>query len=175
MPAPCSWGEHTLTHSHTHTITRLTLSLYYILYIHIYIRSKPSQKDCTDSHTHPFTHSHITHTSHTHILTHSPTHTHTHSPPSNIPVLSPAKTVPELRVSKLMQSSGCRDAEIAPHILAAPEVQLLHSATARPEPFVWVLCRDPTRYNMAVRRGRGGGAAESSHTHNDVIKWVGSH
>ena len=54
-------------------------------------------------------------------------------PPGNFPGLSPAKAMAELGVCKLMQSSGSTDTEVAPHVLAAAEVQLLHCATARPE------------------------------------------
>ena len=83
------------------------------------------------------------------------------SPPSgDISGLSPAEAVAKLRVSKLVETAGCRDAEVSPDVLAAAEVELLDSAAARSEPFVWVLCRYPARYHMTVGRGGGAGAAE---------------
>lgn len=50
-----------------------------------------------------------------------------------LPILSPRETVSKLGVCKLMQPSSRRHAEVAPHVLIAAEIQLLHCARARLE------------------------------------------
>ena len=57
-------------------------------------------------------------------------------PPGDLSALSPAKAMAKLGVRKLVQSSSSTDTEVAPHVLAAAEVELLHCATARPETLV---------------------------------------
>lgn len=48
-------------------------------------------------------------------------------------ILSPRETVSKLGVSKLVQPSGSCDTKVAPHILIAAEIQLLHCSRARLE------------------------------------------
>ena len=48
-------------------------------------------------------------------------------------VFAPREAVAELWVSELMQAARGRHAEVAPHILTAAEVELLHGARARLE------------------------------------------
>lgn len=48
----------------------------------------------------------------------------------SLAVLAPREAVTELTVGKLMQTSRCCHAEVAPHVLAATKVQLLHCARA---------------------------------------------
>lgn len=45
-------------------------------------------------------------------------------------IFSPGETVPKLRVGKLVQPSSSCHTEVAPYILIAAEVQLLHCSRA---------------------------------------------
>ena len=50
-----------------------------------------------------------------------------------LPVLAPGEAVAKLGVGKLMQTPGRRHTEVPPHVLTAPEVQLLNCARTRLE------------------------------------------
>lgn len=43
-----------------------------------------------------------------------------------LPILSPRETVSELGVGKLVQTSSCRHAEVAPDVLIAAKIELLY-------------------------------------------------
>lgn len=45
-------------------------------------------------------------------------------------VFSPGKAMAKLRISKFMETSCCSNTEVAPHVLAAAEIQFLHSPRA---------------------------------------------
>ena len=53
--------------------------------------------------------------------------------PGALAVLAEREAVAELRVGELVEAARGVDAEVAPHILAAAEVELLHRARARLE------------------------------------------
>ena len=44
----------------------------------------------------------------------------------HLPVLSPGEAVTELRVCELVEPTGSRYAEVPPHVLTRPEVELLY-------------------------------------------------
>ena len=48
-------------------------------------------------------------------------------------ILPPGEAVSKLGVGKLVQTPGSRDTEVAPHVLIAAEIQLLHRSGARLE------------------------------------------
>ena len=56
-----------------------------------------------------------------------------HVPPSDLPRLSPAEAVTELGVGELMKTASSGHAEVAPHIVAATEVELCDCTTAGPK------------------------------------------
>ena len=80
-------------------------------------------------------------------------------PSGDVPRLSPTKTMAKLRVCKLVETPSCRDAEVAPHVLAAAEVEFLDGPAARSEPLVRVLCRYPAGNHVTVGRRSWRGAA----------------
>jgi hypothetical protein len=59
--------------------------------------------------------------------------------------------VAELRVGKLVQTTGCADGEITPDVRVGPEVELLEGARRGLETGIRVLCCDANGDNVALR------------------------